>query len=83
MSSSAKLKGIMLHYPTARRHFRLSNTMSAGKLKNMKFKFSLSQVKNIRLKNLRTVFQLCWDPAVLDGIMMQLGPVDDIFMMNA
>ena len=40
MSSSAKLKEIILRYLTAWRDFRLMNTMSTGKLKIMKFKVS-------------------------------------------
>ena len=41
ISSSATLKGIMLHYPTACRDHPLRNTLSTGKLKNMKFNLRL------------------------------------------
>ena len=55
------IMGIMLPYPTTWRDFRLRDTMSTGKLKNMKCKVSHFWGEKRPTKNLRTVFQLCWD----------------------
>ena len=75
MSSSAKLKEFMLRYPTAWRDFRFRNTMSTGKLKNLKFQVFNFWGEKRHTKNLRTVFQLCWDQ-LWEGVFCVVHPTN-------